>query len=148
MEKHVELHCKSVYDEELPAMLRKGAGAAGGFAAVYFSGSFSLLPDPAAALDVALSLLAPGGLIYITQTYQKGDADAAPTMLRVLKPLLFYVTTIDFGQLVYEVELEATLRAHGGLHVLHNGVIAGSVDNRFQSARLVVLQRAAGAGGQ
>lgn len=40
---------------------------------MYFSGSFSLMPDPAAALRVAQGLLKPGGLIYITQTFQKAN---------------------------------------------------------------------------
>jgi hypothetical protein len=41
------------WHQVLPALLREGEGAADGFAAVYFSGSFSLLPGACGPIPVA-----------------------------------------------------------------------------------------------
>ena len=58
------------------------------------------------------ALLKPGGKIYITQTFQRR---ALPGM-SVVKPLMKYCTTIDFGQLVFEPEAVGFVeRAGGGL---------------------------------
>jgi len=67
---------------------------------VYFSGSFSLLPDPLDALIAAQQLLRPGGTIYITQTY----ASSISRIGQLTKPLIRFLTTIDFGQLVSNEE--------------------------------------------
>ena len=145
LQDQIKLLCKSVYDETLPELLASVDTAKnkdGKFDSVYFSGSFSLMPDPVKALGIAVSLLRPNGRIYITQTFQKEDSP--PTPLRHVKPLLKYVTTIDFGQLVYATELEAILeqaQSTYDLSVLQNGAIPGSVDNVYQSARLIVLAR-------
>ena len=49
------------------------------------------------------------GRIYITQTYQRRGFPLAS----VLKPLLYYVTSIDFGQLCFEEDLQEILAAAG-----------------------------------
>ena len=79
LEKHVDLHCRSIYDAELASML---SGAARCDAA-YFSGSLTLMPDPPAALRAA-DMCKPKGLVYVTQTFQNAPS---PVMAR-LKPLL------------------------------------------------------------
>ena len=83
--------------------------------AVYFSGSFSLLPEPTRALRLASEFAKSNGepsdngrgAVYITQTYQR----KTPFFLPFLKPLLKYVTTIDFGRLVTEEEILNTFMA-------------------------------------
>ena len=126
----VALRCASIYDYRAPHT----------FDHAYFSGSLMLMPDAAAALRAVASMLAPGGKIYITQTCQK----RATPFLATLKPLLKYATTIDFGQLTYERDLAALLD-RVGFAVLRNEKIDGSVDTRWQAARIVVLQPGGGA---
>jgi SAM-dependent methyltransferase len=107
--------------------------------AVYFSGSFSLLPDPVKALQLVSKYVNDNedekGHIYITQTYQR----RTPFFLPYTKPLMKYVTTIDFGNLVREEEVLETFK-ESGLKVLEHSVIPGSVDNAMQAAYLSVLE--------
>jgi len=126
------VHCRSIYDQTLPIEL----GSA--FDCAYFSGSFSLMPDPPAALQAAAAMLKPGGLIYVTQTYQR----RAPLGLSVFKPLMKYLTTIDFGKLTFEQEV-VDIVAAAGMELVENSVVPGSIDNQWQSARLLVVKPAA-----
>ena len=113
--------------------------------AVYFSGSFSLLPDPVKALRlVSTFVITDEGQnnnnitepkVYITQTYQRHT----PFFLPYVKPLLKYATTIDFGQLVKEEDVLQTFK-ESGLEVIEHGVIPDSIDNRFQAAYLSILR--------
>jgi len=128
----VIIHCCSIYEATpVEEEVRKH----GKFDAVYFSGSFSLMPDPLEALLVVAKYVKSGGFIYITQTFQKKSFPGAS----IGKPLLKYITTIDFGQLFFETQLEDVLRK-SGLKVCSNHVIPRSVDNRWQSARCITLQ--------
>ena len=86
------------------------------FDAIYFSGSFSLLPDPIGALQAVMPFLKKEkteeqtendsagnsssccGNIYITQTYQR----CTPPFLPFIKPVMKYFTSIDFGALITE----------------------------------------------
>jgi len=125
----VKVHCASVYDPSLPEMVGKD------FDCAYFSGSFSLLPDPSEALRAVAALLKPGGRIYITQTFQRR---ALPGM-SVVKPLMKYCTTIDFGQLVFEPEAVGFVE-RAGMELVDNLVVPRSVDNSLQVARLIVAR--------
>lgn len=107
------------------------------FDAVYFSGSLTLLPDPAEALRLAARATRSGGKVIVTQTYQR-DHFLNP-LFRVSKPLLRFVTTVDFGKLTTEHDLARVLQ-DAGLEVLANAPLAGSVDVPWQVARLVVLR--------
>ena len=127
----VSVVCASVYDGGVLAALRPK----GGFDAAYFSGSLTLLPDPVRALQAVAAVVKPGGRVYVTQTYQKG---AAPVM-RVVKPLLKYVTTVDFGQLTSTAEAERIFRA-SELELLEHGRIVGSVDTARQCVFRTVLR--------
>ena len=110
--------------------------------AVYFSGSFSLLPDPVKALQLVSTFIKQGedetnkegGMIYITQTYQR----RSPYFMSYVKPMMKYLTTIDFGQLVSEEDIEQTFK-ESGLKIVKHEVIEGSVDNVFQAAYLSIL---------
>ena len=115
-ENRIEVRLESVYDHQ-----------GGPYDAVYFSGSFMLLPDPARALHRVGRLLAPDGRIYFTQTFERQRS----TALEVLKPLLRFVTTIDFGRVTYESEFRGAL-ALGGLELedlqtLHRSRVRSSV---------------------
>jgi hypothetical protein len=106
------------------------------FDAVYFSGSFSLLPKPLEALHSLSSILEPNhGRIYITQTYQRHT----PFLLHRVKPLLKYLTTIDFGNLVTTDEIMELYKT-SGLVMEEHEVIQGSVDNYYQAAYLSILK--------
>jgi SAM-dependent methyltransferase len=110
----------------------------GPYDAVYFSASFMLLPDPAAALRHVCSLLAPGGRLYFTQTFEHAPSRAT----EFVKPLLRRLTTIDFGRVTYEGPFRRVL-VDGGvatdtMEVLHRG--------RRRSAVLVVARPSAAPG--
>lgn len=96
-----EVRLESVYDHR-----------GGPYDAVYFSGSFMLLPQPEQALRHCGALLVPGGRIFFTQTIQMRRARWA----ELIKPMLKRVTSIDFGRVTYRDEFEAQIRA-GGLEL-------------------------------
>ena len=134
----VSVHCKSIFDPNLDKVLGEEL-----YDAAYFSGSWTLMPNPVQALRIAATFVKDEGEIYVTQTFQR-----SPTpFLSVIKPLLKYITTIDFGPLHYESDLEqyidqAKEMVDGlSLKVVENCVVPGSIDNKFQSARLIVFKK-------
>lgn len=94
----VEVRLESVYDH-----------GGGPYDAVYFSGSFMLLPEPEQALRHCRELLSPSGRIYFTQTVQQQPS----RWLETLKPMLKRVTSIDFGRVTYEDDFRAQVGAAG-----------------------------------
>ena len=130
---HVKLNCISIYD---PKMRMVFTGAAR-FDAVYFSGSLTLMPDPAAALKCAASMLTDGGLIYVTQTFQNRPS---PIMER-LKPILRRFTSVDFGRVVYYSQVQQIV-SKAGMQILEDNPIPGSIDTPAQTARLLILKPA------
>lgn len=94
----VEVRLESVYDHH-----------GGPYDAVYFSGSFMLLPQPEQALRHCGALLIPGGRIFFTHTIQMQRA----RWVELLKPMLKQVTSIDFGRVTYQDEFRAQIRAAG-----------------------------------
>jgi SAM-dependent methyltransferase len=92
------VHLESVYDHQ-----------GGPYDAVYFSASFMLLPEPERALRHCCALLHPGGRIFFTQTLQTRPA----RWMEILKPMLKWVTSIDFGRVTYETDFRAQIRAAG-----------------------------------
>jgi 2-polyprenyl-3-methyl-5-hydroxy-6-metoxy-1,4-benzoquinol methylase len=95
---HAQVRLESVYDHQ-----------GGPYDAVYFSGSFMLLPQPEQALRHCRALLNPGGRIFFTQTIQKQPA----RWMEVLKPMLKRVTSIDFGRVTYEDDFRRQIYAAG-----------------------------------
>jgi cyclopropane fatty-acyl-phospholipid synthase-like methyltransferase len=85
------------------------AHAGGPYDAVYFSGSFMLLPDPAGTLRRVRSLVTTGGSVYFTQTFEHRRSRVA----ELAKPLLRTLTGIDFGRVTYEPDFRATLSDAG-----------------------------------
>ena len=91
----------------------------------------------AAALKHAASLLRSprGGRIYCTQTIQA----ARNPVLERLKPLLRFLTTIDFGKVTYLPEFEAAVAA-AGLAIEDSGLVPGTKQGKFSSFRIFVLK--------
>lgn len=90
----VDVQLQSIYDHH-----------GGPYDAAYFSASFMLMPDPPAVLRHVQTLLAPGGRIYFTQTFQ----DKKSALMEKAKPLLGKVTTIEFGRVTYEEDFRKTV---------------------------------------
>ncbi|HEB77516.1 MAG TPA: class I SAM-dependent methyltransferase [Methylothermaceae bacterium] len=95
---HVEVRLESVYDHQ-----------GGPYDAVYFSGSFMLLPDPVAALRHVLIQLKPEGKVFFTQTFH----DRRSPLAEKIKPMLHKVTTIHFGQVTYWEDFQRVLEQAG-----------------------------------
>jgi SAM-dependent methyltransferase len=116
---------ESVYDHRYDA-------ADGPYDAAYFSASLMLLPDPVAAVRRVAGLLRPGGTLYATQTFQLRRS----RVVEWGKPLIRYVTTIDFGRVTYESDFRACLAAAGvelaELHTMRT--------NRHHAYRLAVAR--------
>lgn len=91
----------------------------GYFDAILFSMSFMLLRDPALVLRRIRPWLTRGGQLVFVQT-MFGDASR---WLEFVKPRLKYVTTVDFGRVIYEREFFELLRAEG-LHIVDDRLIA------------------------
>ena len=125
----VKVQYGSVYDLSLLKLLTPPSK----FDAVYFSGSISLLPDAVKAIETVSKVLKKGGKIYITQTYQKRNVMGLATFKRNLK----YLTTIDFGSLVFEADI---IKAYSQFDILEHKPIAKSVDNYFQTAYLTIIK--------
>lgn len=107
----------------------------GPYDGAYFSSSLMIMPDPVAALRHAASMLNAGGYIYVTQTIQTQRSK----VVEVGKPLLKYLTTIDFGTVTYESDLLATFKK-AGLTVTENVAISGSTMDSTRSFRLFTLK--------
>jgi alpha-N-acetylglucosaminidase len=108
----------------------------GPYDAVYFSASLMIMPDPVIALKHGISMLKPKvGRIYITLTIQTQKSIIA----EYGKPLLKFLTTIDFGNVTYEEDLMVTLKK-AGLTVLENVSISQSSMEDTRSFRLFVCQ--------
>ena len=133
LEGSVTVHCRSIYEESLNQELLTHDLA---FDCAYFSGSFTLMPDPPGALTAVANMLKPDGPIYITQTFQKRNVP----LLRFIKPWMKYITTIDFGQLTFEKDVEQ-MAAKAGMEIAESCLIPGSIDNQFQAARLLVVRK-------
>lgn len=151
-----EFYCRvlegSIYDADLAKLCATDACAQGGkdprdakgavpedlrFDAAYFSGSLTVMPDPSAALQAVVPLVKQnGGRVFITQTFNKKKSP----LMTVVKPLLKYITTIDFGQLTTEEDLDSIIKGAGCFETLENKPIDGSVHNPWQTARLIVLK--------
>ncbi len=161
MTKYISVHCIDLYDADKLQQVMQSSTKDGKVDVVYFSGSFSLLPDPKGALLMTLPLLrksnddniltkisksasstssSSSGLVYITQTYQK---HVFP-LLGSIKPLLKYLTTIDFGQLVKVDEISNLLNdeelVSNGIVLKSHEVIEGSLDNYWQAAYMSILE--------
>lgn len=121
LDDRVDARLESVYDHD-----------GGPYDAAYFSASFMLLPDPQAALARVRDLLAPGGLVYFTQTFENERS----SFLEWFKPMLRSLTTIDFGRVTYEEDFRSEL-ATSGAEILEVTRLGG---NTLRSYHLAVAR--------
>eukprot|EP00434_Breviolum_minutum_P034715 symbB.v1.2.030729.t1/scaffold3372.1/size58204/3 len=77
-----------------------------------------------------------GSCIFITQTFQKKHSP----LMAFIKPLMKYITTIDFGQLTTEDDLKRIIDEAACFETVGNEPISGSINNHLQTARLVILK--------
>jgi len=139
LQDRIQVHCKSIFDVDLGTAIKQEKA----YDAAYFSGSWTLMPSPVQALHIASSFVKPDGKVFVTQTFQR----ATTPLLSTLKPMLKHLTTIDFGELHYEVDLEEYIQnaeepVNGISLVLEeNSIVPGSIDNNYQAARLLVFKK-------
>jgi alpha-N-acetylglucosaminidase len=140
MSQHISVHTLDIYNEEALQMVLQKENISFVNSA-YFSGSFSLMPDPKGALAAVKKVLSPrprSGNIYITQTYQKRTLP----LMTTIKPMLKFITTVDFGQLVTVEAIDEMLNDVDGMDLVEHGIMEGSVDTYWQAAYLSVLKLA------
>ena len=101
------------------------------------------MPNPVEALRIAAAFVKDNGKIYVTQTFQRANTP----FLGTVKPLLKYITTIDFGELHYEKDLERYVRlaeaSVNGVSLVVEDItlVPGSVDNKYQAAKLLIFKK-------
>jgi len=108
--------------------------ATGCFDCILFSMSFMLLKDPRLVLRRIRPWLATHGQFVFVQTMFTRQS----RFLEVVKPRLKYLTTIDFGRVIYEKDFFLLLRSEG-LQVFDDRLIARKWfggEHRMISARV------------
>lgn len=73
---------------------------------ILFSMSFMLLDEPESVIDRIRPWLRPGGRILFFQTMFRDRS----YLMELIKPRLKYVTSVDFGRVIYEEEFFRLLR--------------------------------------
>jgi hypothetical protein len=112
LDKLVDVARESIYDHQ------------GRYDHVYFSGSFMILPNPKAVLLHTRSLLNNGdGKVFFTQSLETRRS----RWMEILKPLLKYILTIDFGNVTYEDDFLKLLSECGYVVEEHIAIQKGSV---------------------
>lgn len=97
LEKHIRICCSAVEDYH-PEVEKY-------FYFILFSISFMLFQNPRLILDRAKNWVRPDGKIVFFQTMFKEKF----RMMEVVKPKLRYITTIDFGKVIYEKDFFGSL---------------------------------------
>lgn len=102
----IEVHQMSIYDFQWPLANSKFAHLDLNYG--YFSNSLMIMPDPVEALKHVYSLLKSpikDQKIYTSQTFELQKS----RVIEVAKPLLKFITTIDFGTVTYEENFMKTI---------------------------------------
>mmetsp|Transcript_42309 Transcript_42309/g.75809 ORF Transcript_42309/g.75809 Transcript_42309/m.75809 type:complete len:439 (+) Transcript_42309:112-1428(+) len=151
-----EFYCRvlhrSVYDAGLGTLCATDAGAVDvdqslcegavpedlRFDAVYFSGSLTLMPDPAAALQAVAPVMKDGGgRVFITQTFS-GQRSSCSSLL---KPLLKYITSVDFGQETTFEDLDCIIADSGVFKMAEKVLLEGASGVGCHAAHMIVLRK-------
>lgn len=108
LESHIQVVCCSIHDYQPPKSPSSNNQEEMRFDAIYFSGSFMILPEKAKALRRCVQWLTPHtGRVYFTQTFEtKGFVGR---MMPLVKKLLKFVLTIDFGDVTFEEDFRQVL---------------------------------------
>lgn len=107
-------------------------GDIGPFDTIYFSASLMLMPDVVKCLRHVETMLRRGGSICFTQTFEKQQN----RFMEFMKPLLKFITTIDFGSVTYFDIFEKCLR-DADLEIIDNVLLQ---DKGAREFRLVIAQ--------
>ena len=97
LENHIEIHHESVEAYKPPLK--------GYFDFILFSMSFMLFNDQQLVLDQVEDWLKPGGEIVFFQTMFSDRS----RLVEFIKPRLKYITSVDFGKVIYEEDFVALL---------------------------------------
>lgn len=88
------------------------------FDVIIFGSSFMILPDQTKAIEIAQSTITAylgklnrGGKIYFLLTLYE-EKNFVNKILEYIKPMLKYLSTVDFGRVTYRVEFEDFLLGH------------------------------------
>merc|ERR1712000_95778 len=101
LQKNVQIVCASIHDYVPPADAAK-------YDAIYFSGSFMIIPDKVKALERCKKMLKENtGKFFFTQSFQHRGW-MGNLVSSIVKPALKFVLTIDFGEVTYRDEFEET----------------------------------------
>ena len=111
--------------------------AGGPFDAIYFSGSFMIIPDKSRYLaDVSAMLRSTEhSRVYFSQTLE--HEGAVGSFMVWFKPLLKWLTTIDFGTVTFRRQFEKHVR-DAGLEIEEVQVVK---PGRFRDQVLVIAKR-------
>jgi ubiquinone/menaquinone biosynthesis C-methylase UbiE len=82
------------------------------FSAIIFGSSFMLMPDNLKALEIAKDNIEQGGSIFFLQTLYT-QKNLFTWAMEFMKPYLYYLTTVDFGEVTYMAEFEELLASRG-----------------------------------
>lgn len=122
LEKQVELVHASIHDytptTSSAAAPSSSDSSSAPFDAVYFSGSFMIIPDKAQALTRCVKMLKPttplssagSGRVYFTQTFEQ-DGIVGRYVTPWVKSALRALLTIDFGTVTFEKDFLEVLKA-------------------------------------
>ncbi|KRW99346.1 hypothetical protein PPERSA_02458 [Pseudocohnilembus persalinus] len=83
------------------------------FDIVLFSSSFMLMPDKQWALNIAKQLLKPNGKILFILTLNEKKNPIAEK----IKPIIKYITTIDFGAVTYKKDFMELMQKQNDLNM-------------------------------
>ena len=81
------------------------------FDVLLFGSSFMLMPDQKKALEVSKRVLNKNGKVYFLLTLYKSSNNHS--FIKRIKPILKKYTSVDFGRLIYEDEMEQIITSNG-----------------------------------
>lgn len=104
LSKHIEVVCASIHDFTPSSPSEK-------YDAIYFSGSFMIIPDKVKALERCKPWLNTEGKVgkfFFTQSFQHKNV-VGNLVNSIVKPALKMFLTIDFGEVTYRDDFAKTL---------------------------------------
>jgi len=111
------------------------------FDAIFFSGTLPVLHDKVGAINGLASWRKPKCKIMVCQAAQY-ESLLTP-LARVFKPMLYYLTSVDHGELITEEEavhlFELTIRRECKLDVTHHESLE-SYNNPLEAAYFTILE--------
>lgn len=130
LDKCITLECCSIHDFQASQLKLPASGDPNRvFDAIYFSGSFMIIPEKEKALRSVVAMLKnpASGRVCFTQTFEKPGL--VGVVMSYLKPFFKYILTIDFGGVTYEKDFRTVLSKSNmsieTFHTIHQGKFRG-----------------------